>query len=136
MGRKIGATILGFVVAFVLISLVHLVSARFYPVPEGLMQDKEAMNRHIASLPIGAFIFVLVAYAIGTVGGVMAATRVGRSPVPGYIVGALLLAGSFFNLMTYEHPAWFWVANIAIVIGATYGLTRGDAAKSATIAPA
>jgi hypothetical protein len=79
---------------------------------------------------------VLAAYALGTVAGVLTATRLGRSAVPGYIVGLFLLAGSVLNLWTYAHPLWFAVANIAIVIGATYGLTRGAAARSVTIARA
>jgi hypothetical protein len=136
MARTIGAILLGAIVAFLLIAAVHAVSAQVYPVPEGLMQDKEGMARHIASLPIGAFLFVLAAYLIGTVGGVATAVRVGRAKFPGYAVGALLICGSLANLLMFPHPVWFAVANLAIVIAATYLMTRGAAARSATIAPA
>ncbi|HEX2121966.1 MAG TPA: hypothetical protein VHL59_10025 [Thermoanaerobaculia bacterium] len=124
MGRKVGAVLLGTIVAFLVIAAVQMVSAIFYPVPEGLMKDKAAMAAHIARLPVTAFLFVLAAYALGTVAGVATATRVGRSVVPGYIVGALLLIATLVNLTMFPHPAWFWVASIAVVAGATFGMTR------------
>src|SRR5687768_15710144 len=128
MGRKIAAVVLGTIVAFAVIAIIQTISVIFfYPLPEGVtMRDKAAMEAHIKGLPIGAFIFVLVAYAVGTVAGVAAATRFARSAGPGYVVGALLLIASLVNLASFWHPSWFWVASIAIVAGATYGMTRPE----------
>jgi predicted MFS family arabinose efflux permease len=69
------------------------------------------------SLPVGAFLVLLPGYGAGALGGSAVAARLPSAPErQAKVVAVLLLAGSILNLFALPHPAWFWVANIAIVI--------------------
>jgi hypothetical protein len=79
--------------------------------------SREAMEAFIRTLPIGAFLFVLAAYLLGTAAGAVAATLVARRHAPrfAWIVGSLILAGAVVNFFAIPHPAWFVVATVVAV---------------------
>ena len=51
-------------------------------------------------------------------------------PVPGYIVGALLLCAGIANAFLIPQPIWFSIASIVIYISATWVGARAGAAAA------
>jgi hypothetical protein len=91
-----------------------------YPAPAGTnMSDMTAVKRYVATLPPLAFALVLAGWALGTLLGTWAASRLARTPVAGYLVGAVLLAAGVANAFMIPQPLWFSAVSFAIFIGAT-----------------
>jgi hypothetical protein len=112
------AVMAGVMAAFLVIMLVQLLGAVLYPAPAGFdPKDPEALTALTASLPLGAFLMVLLGYLLGAVAGGYLAARLApsRRAVHAGIVAAFLLAGSIMNLVSIPHPAWFLAANLLIV---------------------
>jgi hypothetical protein len=103
----------------------ELISNVFLPLPEGLdIKNRVAMAEYVATVPIAALILVLSGYLVGTLAGSWTATKIGRSALPGYITGGLLLVAGVSNMVTNPHPSWFWIASIIIFIAMTIVGTR------------
>jgi uncharacterized protein YacL len=125
MGRNIGAGIAGVVVAMLSVWLVQKIGHAVYPVPVGMdPNDMEAMKAYVAELPIGALLFVIASYFIGTTAGTCAACAIGTMlpRIYAILIGCLMLVATTMNVMMIPHPTWFIVvAVIAIAVGAWLG---------------
>ena len=125
MGRKIGATVLGLVAGYLIVMGIEMVNLTLFKPPAGLnFDDSAALRRWIESLPQTAFILLLVAWIAGTLVGVVIATKVGRSHVPGLIVGALLFAATVSNFFRFPTPVWVMVAAVIGLLLVIWGGTR------------
>ncbi len=103
----------------------ELVASLVYPYPAGFdANDHAAMSEYIRTLPIAALILVLSGYLVGTFTGSWTATKIGRSTIPGYVVGVLLLCAGISNMLMLPHPTWFWIVAIVIFIAMTTVGTR------------
>jgi hypothetical protein len=123
MGRKILAVIVGAVVAVLFISGVEAVAHVIYPPPPGMKFDDPAVIKaFVDSMPLGAFLMVLLAHALGSLAGPAAATLAGgrTSLIPGVIVGALLLAAGIMNAAMLPHPVWFKIVDLAVYLPLAY----------------
>jgi MFS family permease len=123
MGRKILAVLVGAVVAIVVVFVFEYISSLIYPPPPGLnMSDVEAMKEHVKTLPLGAFIFVLVAWTLGAfIGGLVAGIIAKSNHVLfGWIIGAIILIGAIVTVVTIPHPAWFSVAGAFLFLLASF----------------
>ena len=133
--RSVLAVIVGMLVAFVLIALVQTIGMRVYPPPSGLdVRDTESLKAMMAQIPLGALLFVLLAYAAGSVAGGWVAARLspGSRMMHAMIVGGLLLGAGLMNLMTIPHPVWFWIASNPIyLLGAWSGAQAAGAGSEA-----
>ena len=80
--------------------------------PANLESIKSAMAR----IPLGAMLFVLLSYTVGSVAGGWVAARFapGAGLRHAMFVAALLFGAGLMNLLTIPHPPWFWVASSAI----------------------
>lgn len=110
MGRSIGAVVAGIVVQFLLITIVQAISTQMYPMPEGMdPMDMEAMSAYVATMPLGAFLMVLLSYALGALGGAFTAAKIAghSAQVHGGVVWGLGLLSNIFNLTMIAHPLWF-----------------------------
>ncbi len=129
--RSILAVLAGVLAAFVVIGLVQAIGVRVYPPPPGLdPRDTETFKAAVAQMPRGALLFVLLAYAAGSVaGGWVAARFIPRAKLMhGMIVGAFLLGAGVVNMSMIPHPGWFWVSAIAIyLLGAWSGARAAGA---------
>jgi hypothetical protein len=125
MGRNIGAGIAGVVIAILSVWLVQKIGHAVYPPPEGLdLNDMAAMKAYVAGLPVGALLFVVASYFIGTAVGTCVACAVGTMlpRVFALLIGCLMLVATTMNVMMIPHPTWFIiVAVVAIVVGAWLG---------------
>jgi len=72
----------------------------------------------MSQLPLGAFLFILAAFGLGTFLGSWIATRLGpgRRVVHGYVVAGLVLAAAVANMIMLPHPVWFWAAAGAVIV--------------------
>ena len=129
MGKNIAAGLAGIVSAGVLVWLVEMVGHSVYPPPAGLdFADADAMGAYVATLPIGAFLFVGGAWFIATLGGTFIACKIGTAKpvIFASIVGGLMLIGTAFNLAMIPHPLWFSGLGIAgILVAAWLGMKLG-----------
>jgi pimeloyl-ACP methyl ester carboxylesterase len=118
--RKISAVLLGLVAAIATVMLIQWIGHQVYPPPPNLdFNDPVQLRAFMKHLPLGAFLFVLLSYGLGTLLGGLTACRVaGQYPVVfASIVGAVILAATIANLAMIPHPTWFSIAGI-VVIGA------------------
>jgi hypothetical protein len=110
--RSLGAVLLGAVAATLLVLAIETVGHLVFPPPAGLdLNDPEQRRTFMAQLPLGAFVFVLVGWGIGTLAGSWLAARVaGQAPlVHGLVVGALFLLTAIATMLMLPHPLWFWI---------------------------
>ena len=116
--RNVLALLGAALVAMVLIACIQAVGGKLYPPPPGLdFNDKAAVARFAATLPLPAFLIILVSYLVGVTVGAWLACRISVTEKrrQGVMIGALFVVASIMNLASLPHPAWFWVANLAIV---------------------
>jgi hypothetical protein len=137
MVRTIAGILVGIVIAvatvFALEQIVHL----FAPAPPDFnMRDPEHVRARVASLPMAAFLLVLLGWVLGTALGSWAAVRISRVGTwPGLAVGAAIVAATLYNLVTIPHPIWFAViALVGIPIASWLGANsaRGRASPPST----
>ncbi len=113
----------GLIVGSVLIAAIETISSLVCPLPPGLdPNDYEALRKHVDQLPVGAFLFVLAAWAVGSFAGGWVASRLaGRAAlVHGLMVTSLFLAAGLMNLLMIPHPVWMWIGGIVVLAGGGY----------------
>ena len=134
--RRIGAVVAGLVVAFLIVQAAEMLVHSLYPPLKGTdMHNFEAVKKFVAALPKPAFVIVLVGWLLATVAGTFTATRIGRTQVCGYVLGALLLAGGIINSIAIPQPMWFSLISFVIYIGGTVvGARLGGAVSTAAVA--
>jgi hypothetical protein len=121
MRMSILGVIVGVVVAALLIGAVETVGGFVY-LPEGVdPSDRAAVEAVMANPPLGALLFVLFGWAVGTVCGAWLAVIIARrSPLyHALAVGLTMLAAGVVDMVLLPHPFWFWVLGIAIFIVST-----------------
>lgn len=133
MLRKISAVLLGLLVASGTVMLVEWLGHQVYPPPPGLdFQDPVSLRQYTSSMPLGAFLFVLSGWLLGTITGGLAACFVAREKplVFASIIGAVMLAATIANLMMIPHPTWFSIAGIIVIGAGTLLATRWSSTTS------
>ena len=128
--RSILAVIAGFIAASAVMLVFESINGHvLYPEMGKLAQgmtDKEAIRALMANAPVGAFLVVLVGWALGGLAGGFVAARIGsQAPMAHALVlgGLLTLAGIANNLML-PPPAWFWIVSLVVFLPATYAGAR------------
>jgi hypothetical protein len=128
--RNILAAVLGVIVAGLVIAGIQQINLRIHPPPAGLdLKDAAALKAYVATLPVSAFIGVLLSYFVGVTGGGWLATRLSasRHARQGMMVGVLFFVASIANLNSLPHPVWFWIANLVVVPAAAWlGMKFGE----------
>ena len=89
---------------------------------------------YVASLPIGAFLFIGAAWFIGTLGGTLTACYIGTWAPRNFalLIGTIVLVATGINLSMIPHPLGFSIAGIlAIIVAAWLGMTIGNRNRAA-----
>ena len=116
--RRIGATVLGVIVAALIVQCAELIVHFMYPPPPGYnMRNMDDVKKFVATLPTLAMVVVLIGWLIGTLAGAFVAAKIGRSRVPAYIVGLFLFLGGVANATMIPQPMWFSGASFVVYIG-------------------
>lgn len=125
IGRGILAVLGGGLVCGIIVFAIEAVSSRVYPLPPWIdLTDPDAIRAAVAQLPVGAYVFVLLAWFLGPLAGAWVAARLapGSPVVHGMIVAGLVLASAVVNMVALPHPAWMWIAApAAILVGGWLG---------------
>lgn len=119
MGRLILAGVVGVVVAVVLVGLVQWGGQQVYPPPAGIdFHDPAQVAAMVANLPTGAFVFVLAAWVLGSLGGAFSAAKIARRShnAMALVVATFMLAAIVFNLVAYPHPLWMMVLGVLMPV--------------------
>jgi len=124
--RSILAVITGFIAASAVMMVVETINGRIlYPElgkgAEGLT-DREQIRALMASAPVGAFVVVLIGWALGGAVGGFLATLVSGKPPPRHavVLGVLLTLAGIANNLMLPPPAWFWIATLVVFLPAAY----------------
>jgi uncharacterized protein YacL len=112
----------GVIIGGAVIYLVESIGHKIYPLPENFdWTDTEVIENHIASLPIGAFVIVLLAYILGSfAGGFMTALYKNSGLANVIAVGVILLLLGLLNLLMIQHPTWFLVVSLMTYLPSAY----------------
>lgn len=119
MVRNSIGLITGLVVAYIIIFLIQMTNYQLFPFPPGLSsQDSEAMKEYAASLPAMAFIVVIVAHAVGSMAGSWMACKIADHSKNKLAIGigAFLMLMGLVNILSFSHPVWFIIIDLAIFI--------------------
>jgi len=112
MIRNICAVLIGLVAGMAVNMLIGMSALLLYPMPEGVrFDDAEAMPAYFESLPVTAFLIVMLAHLGQAFVGGWIATLISRnsSMLVAMIVGVLSMAGGIYNMMSLPHPSWMWI---------------------------
>lgn len=123
MGRSIIAVVLGIILGGIVVGLVEHVGHLVYPAPAGIdMRNPEALKTYAANAPVGALLFVILAWALGSLTGGWLAAFIARQSRSQHalIVGGVLMIFGIINMLMIPHPVWFWIVGILVFLPAAY----------------
>ena len=127
--KNVLATIIGFIVASVTVYIFEsLIGQNLFPLPKGANpMDMEWIKNNMELIPVGSKIFVVIAHFAGIVVGMLVAAMISKkSMVPTYIVGSLMLAATFFNIVMLPKELWFTLSDgVLVIIGFLVGRQLG-----------
>jgi hypothetical protein len=119
MMKRTIAVIVGVLAGVVVIALIQSLSHLIYPLPAGVdVNDTEAMKQVISTLPVGAFLFVLLSYAVGSFSGGLVSALIFKPGkyLDSVLIGSILMIMGLFTLLNIPHPLWFWIASLFIYL--------------------
>jgi hypothetical protein len=138
MLRKISAVLVGVVVSIGTVTAVQWLGHQVYPLPPGMdFSDPEQVLELTTNMPPGAFLFVLLAWFLGTVVGGLAACWVAREQpvIFASIIGTFMLIATIANLMMIPHPTWFSIAALILIAAGTLLAARWSSNTGHTTRP-
>jgi hypothetical protein len=110
--RDIIAVLAGWITGMVANMLFTMFNLAMYPMPEGVVfGDNQDFSSYLESLPVFAFLIILVAHlSQAFFGGLIAATISRKRPVTvAMIIGILSLIGGLLNIQSISLPTWMWI---------------------------
>ena len=117
------AVLAGILSGGLIIALLESVSP--HSPPAGMnISDSSKLSDWIATLPVSAFLILLMAYFLGAaVGGWVANRLTAKSQYrPALIVGFGLFVAGIMNLISIPHPLWFSIVSSSMYfVGAWVG---------------
>lgn len=117
MLRMLIAAIAGVLAGGVTVALVESAGHAIFPPPAGTdVTNPESLAALMSQIPLGAKLFVVLAWAAGALAAGCAASKISKaSPMlPALVAGAVLLAGGAYTLFTIPHPAWMMAAGLLL----------------------
>jgi hypothetical protein len=122
MGRKILAVIVALITAWGIILIVEMIASRLWSTPNNLeYMSRGDMAAYFSSLPVTAYVVVLVGYLIAAFFGGFIVTKMSRRESPGVtlpiVIGIVLTLGAILNFVTLPgQPIWVIVVGVLIFI--------------------
>ena len=131
--RAVLGAVAGLVAAFVCVQIAEMITHQLYPFPPGAdMHDMATIKKFVATLPLTAMLLVLAGWLIGALLGTFVAAKIGRSRVPAYVVGVLLLCAGIANSFLIPQPVWFTAVSMVIFLAAPFvGIAMAKPVQSA-----
>ena len=130
MSKKILSVLAGIIGGGMIILLVEKLGHTVYPPPPDFdYKDVEALRLLIENAPLGALLFVVLAWALGSLaGGLIAALiAVEDKTKQALFVGGILMVLGVINMMSIPHPVWMQIAGLTVYLPFAYwGGTLGS----------
>jgi len=124
MIRNAAAFVIGIVIAFLTVQLIDMLGHMVFPPPAGLdFSDPSAVKPYLATLPVGAFLFILASSVVAAFAGTFAACHIGTTtPLNcAIVVGGIVFAKTVANFIAIPHPLWLSIGTLAgIVVSAWF----------------
>jgi len=119
MSRNVVAIFVGVIVAVIIVFTVEWIGHSLFPVvvnPD--YNDPEGLAELVKSLPIGALLFVPLAWFLGSLCGGVVAVFVSKDHalIMASIVSAFILTAAIATLMAIPHPLWLVILGIGSII--------------------
>ncbi len=116
--RLVLGIISGFVVTGLGILTFENIGRTFFDEYENAPYDPEFLDQFVMSLPTGAFCALLVSHVLGVFLGVFTASYIAkmRRYIPAVFIGAVLFSFSVINAIEIEHPLWYSILDVTLVI--------------------
>ena len=127
IARSFLAIVGGMATAVLVVIAMDKLGAMIHPLPAGFdPRQREAVNAHIATAPIGAMLVMVSGWVLAPfVGGVVATRLSGRaSPIYAWALALLFFSTTLVNLGTYVHPPWMWLVATVGIPGAGWLAAR------------
>lgn len=115
--NRIFSILTGLVAGAIVIGLLEMVNHTMYPLPDGLdAANRDVFKDYIMTLPLTAFLFLLVAHGVGAMVGGFVASKMAQVQKRGaaMFVGFILVLAGVLNLLSVPHPLWFSIADVLI----------------------
>lgn len=136
MGSKFLAVVAGIVIAFVIVFVFEAAGHGFWPPPPGVdVSNPEALKTLMPSIPVGAKVAVIVAWAAGAFAGGLVAARISKNARFAWIIGGVQLALGIVTMLSIPHPLAMWIAGVlvpmpAAMLGGLLGTPRASAVRA------
>jgi hypothetical protein len=123
MGRKILAVVVALIVAMGVIMIVEMLNSMVVAPPTAdVMNDPAKLREFIRTVPVTAYVVILIGYVLGAFAGGFIVTKMSRRESPGIVlpvlIGAILELGAillFFVVMPGQ-PIWFIAASLVVMV--------------------
>ena len=119
MFKRVLSVVGALAVAFAIIIAFEAASGALFKTPAIDPRNPKTVSDMMASMPLAAFLWLLLGYAVSAFAGSIVATLIsGRTSMQAALItGAVLTAGSIMNLISIPgHPVWFMITNVLIFI--------------------
>jgi len=123
MLRNILATIFGLIAAMLTVYVFEsLISHNLFTYPEGAdLDDMEWIKNNMASIPMGAKVFVVIGHFMGLAMGMLIAGLISKTSMnPAYIVAGFMIAATAFVTFALPKGFWFLVGEVVGVVAGFY----------------
>ncbi len=145
MLRNLGAVLAGCVLGVIVILFVEMMGHAFYPPPKEVREalrskdlevQKKAIEKYLPNAPVGAMLFVPLAWGVGTLAGGYLAGRVANpgSQDVAWGVGGLMLLCAVIVLSAIPHPIWMQAGVLMFPLGAYGGSCLSSRAIARSVA--
>ena len=121
--KLIAAVFVGLMIGVIVIFIIETLGHSLYPPPPGIdLTNSDAMAEIIQQAPVGALLFVILAYAIGSFVGGAVTHLIGRFPkqIDALITGLILLIFGAYNLINIPHPLWMVILGLLCFLPSAY----------------
>jgi hypothetical protein len=127
MLRAIFAFLAGAVAMSLTVAGVQMIGHQLWPLPDGIDPNShEQMATIVASMPVAAKAWVVLAYAIATAVSVLVATALARTRWKGLgiALGGLMVVLCLINILMLPHPVWMIVVTLVIPLPIAMAVAR------------
>lgn len=116
-------TVVGLVAGFIVVSFAEGIGMAIWPVPHTIQNagsDPAKMRESVTQIPVGAKLFVVLAWVAGSFVGGLVSGLLNGYPKQVRWVGILMLSMVFLTLMTFPHPLWMALASVCFPLPAAF----------------
>ncbi len=118
--RNFLAVVGGIVLGGLLVGLILSISHRFYGATEEMSSyDPESIKNFLESLPIAAYVWVIIGHSVGAFVAAAIASRFtdDNHLYLGIVAAGILLLFSIINYFTMiGHPTWFMIVEPIVIV--------------------